>query len=157
VERERYQMDDLCRSAARWRNPDGRRGPRFAVALSVVTGVLFGLVPSLAASRPDLAAALRGSGEATSAAGQHHGCILGREGCCGRAGSTVDRLADWCGPADREPGRVYRIDPGFQTSHLLTMKIALPPAHYDTDEKKTAFYEELVDTQSRCLVSTAPR
>src|SRR3981189_2177127 len=41
--------------------------------------------------------------------------------------------------------RVYRIDPGFQTSHLLTMKIALPPARYDTDGKKTAFYEELVE------------
>jgi predicted permease len=41
--------------------------------------------------------------------------------------------------------RVYRVDPGFQTSHLLTMSIALPPARYDTDEKKAKFYEELVE------------
>jgi predicted permease len=40
---------------------------------------------------------------------------------------------------------VYRVDPGFQTSHLLTMNIALPSARYDTDEKKAAFYEELVE------------
>src|SRR5258708_82995 len=41
--------------------------------------------------------------------------------------------------------RVYRVDPGFQTSHLLTMNIALPAARYDTDEKKAKFYRELVE------------
>ena len=36
----------------------------FAAALSVATGVLFGLAPSLGASRPDLIQVLRASGEA---------------------------------------------------------------------------------------------
>src|SRR5216684_77743 len=36
----------------------------FAVVLSVGTGLLFGLIPSMAASRQDLASVLRGSGEA---------------------------------------------------------------------------------------------
>ena len=42
----------------------------FAVALSILTVVLFGLVPSLAASKPDLAGVLRGSGEAVSSTGE---------------------------------------------------------------------------------------
>jgi putative ABC transport system permease protein len=118
----------------------------FAVALSVVTGVLFGLVPSLAASRPDLAAALRGSGEATSAAGSTPRLRFGPRGLL-VVGQVALSIVLLIGAAllIESLARVYRIDPGFQTSHLLTMKIALPPARYDTDEKKTAFYEELVE------------
>src|ERR1051325_11433083 len=35
----------------------------FALAISLATGILFGLMPSLIASRPNLAGVLRGSGE----------------------------------------------------------------------------------------------
>jgi putative ABC transport system permease protein len=45
----------------------------FTVALSIVTGVLFGLFPALGASRPDLADALRASGE-----GANHGAVRDR-------------------------------------------------------------------------------
>ena len=38
----------------------------FSAAVSIVTGVLFGLVPALSASRPDLIGVLRASGEAAS-------------------------------------------------------------------------------------------
>jgi len=41
--------------------------------------------------------------------------------------------------------RCTRVDPGFQTSHLLTMNITLPESRYDTDEKKARFYRELVE------------
>jgi predicted permease len=37
-----------------------------------------------------------------------------------------------------------RGDPGFKPANVLTMKIALPPARYDADQKKAAFYDELV-------------
>jgi predicted permease len=118
----------------------------FAVALSVVTGVLFGLVPALAASRPDLAAALRGSGQATSPAGSTPRLRFGPRGLL-VVGQVALSIVLLIGAAllIESLARVYRIDPGFQTSHLLTMKIALPPARYDTDEKKTTFYEELVE------------
>jgi predicted permease len=39
---------------------------------------------------------------------------------------------------------LYRVDPGFQPDRMLTLKIALPPARYDTEQKKAAFYEQLV-------------
>jgi predicted permease len=118
----------------------------FAVALSVAAGVLFGLLPSLAASRPDLAAALRGSGEATSAAGLTPRLRFGPRGLL-VVGQVALSIVLLIGAAllIESLARVYRIDPGFQTSQLLTMKIALPPARYDTDKKKTAFYEELVE------------
>ena len=118
----------------------------FAVALSVGTGLLFGLVPSMAASRQDLASVLRGSGEAASIVGAGHMRRFGPRGLL-VAGQVALSIVLLIGAAllIESLARVYRVDPGFQTSHLLTMNIALPSARYDTDEKKAAFYEELVE------------
>jgi putative ABC transport system permease protein len=118
----------------------------FAVALSIVTGVVFGLLPSLAASRTDLAAVLRGSAEAASSASPKPLRRLGPRGLL-VAGQVALSIVLLIGATllIKSLARVYRVDLGFQTSHLLTMNIALPPARYDTDEKKAAFYEELVE------------
>jgi predicted permease len=40
--------------------------------------------------------------------------------------------------------RLHSVDPGFQPANLLTMKVALPPARYDTDAKKAAFFRDLL-------------
>jgi predicted permease len=40
--------------------------------------------------------------------------------------------------------RLRAVDPGFESANLLTMKIALPPAAYDTDQKRAVFFRELV-------------
>jgi putative ABC transport system permease protein len=118
----------------------------FAVTLSIFTGVLFGLVPSLLASRGDLAAVLRGSGEAASSAGLRTGLHFGSRGLlvAGQMALSIVLLIS-ATLLIKSLARVYQVDPGFQTSHLLTMNIALPPARYDTDEKKAAFYKELVE------------
>ena len=39
--------------------------------------------------------------------------------------------------------RLYRVDPGFNPSHLLTMHISLPPTRYDTNQKQASFFDEL--------------
>src|SRR5260370_14122924 len=118
----------------------------FAVALSIVAGVLFGLVPSLAASRANLAGALRGSGDTTSAAGSTPRLRFGPRGLL-VVGQVALSMVLLIGAAllIKSLARVYRVDPGFQTSHLLTMNIALPAARYDTDEKKAKFYRDLVE------------
>jgi len=118
----------------------------FAVALSVITGVLFGLVPSLAAARPDLAGALRGNGETTRAAGSRPRLRFGSRGLLvvGQVALSIVLLIG-ASLLVQSLARVYRVDPGFQTSHLLTMNIALPHARYDTDEKRATFYQELVE------------
>jgi len=115
----------------------------FALALSVITGVLFGLVPSLAASRSDLAGVLRGSGEAATSTSKLR---FGPRGLLvvGQVALSIVLLIGATLLLE-SLARVYRVDPGFQTSNLLTMNIALPTARYDTDEKKSAFYEELVE------------
>src|SRR5262249_57283889 len=39
--------------------------------------------------------------------------------------------------------RVMRVDPGYDAENVLTLRLRLPDAKYDTSEKKLAFYEEM--------------
>ena len=117
----------------------------FAVVLSLITGVLFGLAPAFTASRTDLAGVLRGSGEAPGVAGSKAKIHFGAHGLLvvGQVALSVVLLVG-ATLLIESLARVYRVDPGFQTSHLLTMNIALSPTRYDTDAKRARFYDELV-------------
>jgi putative ABC transport system permease protein len=117
----------------------------FAIALSIVTGVLFGLLPSLVASRPDLAAVLRGPGEAATAARSKRMIRLGSRALLvvGQVALSIVLLIGATLLLE-SLARVYRVDPGFQPASLLTMKVALSPTRYDTEEKRATFYQELV-------------
>jgi len=114
----------------------------FTLLISVATGILFGLFPSLSASRPDLADVLRGSVEVAS---QRVGRLLNSRGLlvAGQVAlSTV--LLIGTGLLLKSFARLHCVDPGFRTTNLLTAKIALPRTKYDTDVKKEAFFQELL-------------
>jgi putative ABC transport system permease protein len=118
----------------------------FAVSLSILTVVLFGLAPSLAASRPNLAAVLRGSGEGASPTGEKPLLWFGPRGLL-VVGQMALSIVLLIGAAllIESLAHLYRVDPGFQTAGLLTMQIALSPTRYDTDGKRAAFYQEIVE------------
>jgi putative ABC transport system permease protein len=117
----------------------------FAVLLSIGTGVLFGLIPSLGASRPDLAAMLRASGEAGSLTGKKRVAL----GFSARGVLVIAQIALsvvlLIGAAllMQSLARLNGVNPGFNVSHLLTLNIALSPARYETDPKRAAFFDEL--------------
>jgi putative ABC transport system permease protein len=116
----------------------------FSAALSIATGVLFGMFPSMQASRPDVADALRAHGEGRGAE------RLVALGMSPRGLLVVAQVALsimlLIGAAllMRTLLHLYSVGPGFQPESLLTMQIALPPARYDTGEKLLTFYNELV-------------
>ncbi len=118
----------------------------FAVVLSMITGVLFGLAPSLGASRPDLAAVLRATGEAASAGGA--GRIMRRLSARGLLviGQVALSVVLLIGATllMESVARLRGVDPGFQAAGVLTMQVALPATRYNTDQKKAAFFDELV-------------
>ena len=115
----------------------------FALVISLVTGVLFGLLPSLIASRPDLAAILRGSGE--DAGTMKSARWFSSRGLLvvGQVALSVVLLIG-ASLLIESLAHLQKVDPGFQSSGILTMKISLPSTRYDTNEKKIAFYEELI-------------
>jgi predicted permease len=119
----------------------------FTVALSIATGVLFGLIPSLQISRPDLADVLRASGAAAS-----RGFSGGRKALGVNAlgllvvGQVALSIVLLVGAAllIQSFARLHSVDPGFHSANLLTMKVTLPLVRYNTDRKKAAFFEEAV-------------
>jgi predicted permease len=118
----------------------------FSVGLSIVTGVLFGLVPALGASRPDLMGVLRASGEAAARGGPKRFPV----GLSARGLLVVGQVALsfvlLIGSALLMESVVHLrgADPGFNPAHLLTMRIPLPPSRFDSDQKRNTFYEELI-------------
>jgi predicted permease len=118
----------------------------FTAALSLLTGVVFGLVPSLSASRVDHIAVLRASGEAGKSPAHRRSAF----GLNARGGLVVAQVAismillTGATLLIQSMVRLRRVNPGFNTSNLLSMRIVLPRARYDTDAKQVAFYNELV-------------
>ena len=114
----------------------------FTVALSIATGVLFGLFPSLAMSRPDLAGVLRESG---AAAGRGSTSAWGARGLLVAAQVALS-IVLLIGAAllMQSFARLHSVNLGFQPANLLTMKIALPITRYNTDQKRAIFFQELV-------------
>ena len=120
----------------------------FALGASLLTGLVFGLAPSIAASRPDLGLVLRGSGEGLSSGQVRRGWIRIRPRSVLVVGQVAISTVLLIGAAllVQSLARVYRVDPGFEVGNLLTMQIALPAARYDSDAKRAEFYDRLVES-----------
>jgi putative ABC transport system permease protein len=112
----------------------------FAMAVSVVTGVLFGVLPALRISKLDPAESLR-DGTRTSSAGrqQHHvhGALVVAETAIGLL------LLIGSGLLIRSFVRVMHVDPGFDTGHILLASIDLPDNRYPGD-KNVSFFQQLI-------------
>jgi len=112
----------------------------FVVALTVVSGVVFGLLPALRASRPDVIAALRESGtrSATGGAGRLRSVLVVAE-----VAIAVVLLVG-SGLVIRGFLQLMQVDPGFRSSNLLTLRVPLPVAAYGTDDKRRAFVDDVL-------------
>src|ERR1051325_10381371 len=112
----------------------------FTFALSLLTGLLFGLVPAWQSSQPDLTEALKADGR-TSSAG------IGRTRL--RSFLVVSEIAFalvllmCAGLLIRTVGQLQRVDPGFDYAQSLKMDLGLPSLRYSTPQKKIDFYREL--------------
>ncbi len=118
----------------------------FAAGLSVTTGVIFGLAPSIGASRPDLIQVLRASGEAASQ-GVRKGVLPGLNVrallLIGQVALSIVLLIG-AELLIKSVSNLRGVDVGFNPSRLLTMQIPLPPLRYDTNQKRASFFERLL-------------
>jgi predicted permease len=116
----------------------------FALVISLATGILFGLMPSIIASRPNLAGILRGSGEDASSSKSAR--WFGPRGLLvvGQVALSVVLMIGATLMIE-SLGRLNEVDPGFQSSGILTMNISLPSTRYDTGNKTSAFFQQLVE------------
>ncbi len=116
----------------------------FALLLSIGTAIFFGLVPALASSKPNLTSVLRGGQEIPGSSSLSKIGIFSSRTFLVAAQITLSiTLLIGAALLIESFAHLYRADPGFQPSHVLTMRIALPPSRYDTQEKRAAFFADL--------------
>jgi putative ABC transport system permease protein len=112
----------------------------FTIAVGVVTGVLFGLVPAFAATR-GLSATLKESGR---------GAVTSRSAGRVRGALVVTELAlavmllVGAGLLMRSFIKLQAVDPGFKVDPALTFDLTLPDARYKEMEQQIAFYDQLL-------------
>jgi len=117
----------------------------YSVGLVLVTGVLFGVLPAVKASRPNLDARLRQGGRGGTDAGSHRL----------RGGLVVAELAlavvvlVGAGLTIRSFSRLLSVDPGFETEGRLTLKVAPSRAAFPERRDAAAFYDEIVANMRR--------
>ena len=118
----------------------------YVVLISVITGVAFGLAPALRSSSAALESSLReGGASVTAGPGRHR---LQR-------GLVVAEIAlalvvlTGAGLLVRSFVRLRSIDPGYSTRDVLTARIRLTPARYETEAQQQAFFRQVVQELGR--------
>lgn len=118
--------------------------PVLAVALAITlsTALLFGVVPALSGSRVGLRGALGegGRGSSTGVGGRRLRLSL-----VGLQMTMAVVLVVGAGLMIRSFGNLVAIDPGFRSDGVLTMRLSAGAQHYPGDDDVARFYERLVD------------
>jgi predicted permease len=113
----------------------------FTAALSIATGILFGIVPAAQAARSCLHDALkqgsRSGGARTHATTRDALVVL-------QVAAALVLLAG-AGLMLRTLANLHAIDVGFRADHVLTMRTTLPREKYRDPLTRLAFYDRVVD------------
>jgi putative ABC transport system permease protein len=111
----------------------------FSFSLSLLTGIIFGLVPALQSSRPDLNEVLKEGGRNTTGGSSHRlrGALVVSE----IALAVV--LLVGAGLMMKSLLRLLQTNIGFNPDNLLTMYIALPAAKYTEINKQIDYFDQL--------------
>ena len=114
----------------------------FASALSLLTGVAFGLAPALRATKLDLNDALKEGGKGADAGG-------GRQRL--RSILIVSEIAlslvllIGAGLMIKSFWRLNQVEPGFNAENTLTMVVSLPTTRYAEPGRQVAFFRQAVE------------
>jgi len=140
---------DILRSLIPFGFGPNQQGPRidprvlvFAIAISIVSGVLFGLVPALQASRPDLVPTLKG--EITMAVGSRGLRFNLRKALVViQVGLSLFALIT-AGLFVRSLQKAQAVNPGFNADNVVLMAFNLGREGY-TEDKGRNFHRQVIE------------
>jgi putative ABC transport system permease protein len=112
----------------------------FALVISALTAILFGLAPSLRASRVRLHHVLRQSGQQIGATGNRRL----RNAFVVMELALAILLCMGAGLLLRSFQRLISVDPGFQTANTVTMRIFTSPAKYQKASQRAEYVENIL-------------
>jgi putative ABC transport system permease protein len=114
----------------------------FTFGLTLLTGVVFGLVPALEAARFDLNDSLKEGGKNIGGGSRSH--RLRNLFVVTQVALALVLLVG-AGLFIKSLNRLRSVDPGFNPNNLLTMRVTLPGRKYDTDPKVMDFFNKAVE------------
>jgi putative ABC transport system permease protein len=113
----------------------------YTLAISLATGLLFGLLPALVSTRAVLSETLKQAGSRSIAAGGNRT----RNALVIAETALALLLLIGAGLMLKSLARLRAVDPGFDPSNVLTMQMRLPDRRYPTPEKQRAFYHGMLE------------
>ena len=116
-----------------------------AAALSIVSALIFGLVPALRYTRSTMMTALRHGGRSAT---DHPARNRGRNVLVAAQTAMAMVLLVGSGLLGRSFTRMMNAELGFETANLLTARVALPPASYREGADFARFAQRLVERLS---------
>jgi putative ABC transport system permease protein len=114
----------------------------FALVLSIVTGVLFGVVPAWQASRPELQSTLKDNTRGSTGDGQRH---LARAGLVLAEVAISLVLLVGAGLLFRSLMTLIDMPMGFTTSRMLTMSVAPTGDGYRSPDQFLAYWDRVIE------------
>ena len=114
----------------------------FTISISIVAGLLFGLVPALQFSKPQLTEALREGGQRSGRRGER---VVADVLVVSQIALALLLLIG-AGLLIRSFEQLMDVDTGFDPENVITLQIELPMATtYPTQEQRDIFFRELLD------------
>jgi putative ABC transport system permease protein len=113
----------------------------FTIGISLLTGLVFGVVPALGASKPNLNEVLKEGGRGAASAGRHG---LRNLLVVAEVALSLVLLAG-AGLMVRSFLHLQQVNPGLNPQNVLTMQVGLPRAKYPQPERRIAFFQELLE------------
>jgi len=113
----------------------------FVLVLSVLTGIVFGMVPACIAARADVAEALKESGRSTTASSMGHKI---RKILVTSELAVALVLLVGAGLLIKGFSRLRSMNPGFNSANVMTMYLQLPTTRYREIPKQTQFRREVL-------------
>ncbi len=112
----------------------------FTLLISLATGVLFGLLPALQASKPDLNEVLKEGGRGPMQSLRHN-----RVRTMLVVGEIAISMVLLVGTVlmVRSFALMLNVDPGFNTENILTMRFTLSGAKYPDNQQVATFFQQL--------------
>src|SRR6266576_1772931 len=110
----------------------------FTIGVSLLTGILFGLMPALQAGEVDVHETLKETGRGTS--GRH----WLRSSLVVVEVATTLVLLIGAGLMIRSFYRLQKVDPGFSYGHLTSFTVSVPQKKYPNIEQREAFFKQLL-------------
>lgn len=111
----------------------------FTCVITLLTGIAFGLVPALQATRIDLNDALKAGARGSTRGGNRaRGLLVISEI------ALALTLLIGAGLFIRSLAQLQRVDPGFQAKNVLTAKLTLPRKKYGTPVQISAFVDQAI-------------